>query len=243
MDDIQDLINIASESLFKLEERIRLDFQTPEQNIKPEDYLLINLPDNYIRRAEYFRESFKLKELIDDKDARDNIAYSLQLSDLNNYFINRFNLFWSVGVLFRKQALINIISIQEGMMKCTYDSLRQHCLNTDGTVCELNVGCDFYLKNLNKIRNNGLLEAYQKVIGFYDEELFKMLKEQKIVRDKIHIHVVDENEFKEDKNYTIEKYNEAVTVLKFLKEFLPNAISDFKNRRKQGCKKSVYNTL
>jgi len=241
MDDIQDLLDIVSESLFELEERIKFDFQTPEQNIKTEDYQLINLPDNYIRKAEYFREAYKLYELIDSKDARDNIAYSLQLSDLNNYFINRINLFWSVGVLFRKQALINIISIQEGIMKCTYDSLRKHCVEKDDEVCKHNNTCKYYLKNLNKIRNNGLLESYQNVIGFYDKDLFKLLAEQKAVRDKIHIHVINENEFKDDKDYTIEKYNEAVKVLKFLRESLPNAINDFKNKRTQKCKKLVHN--
>lgn len=242
MDNIQDLFDIVSESLFKLEERIRFDIQTPEQNIKTEDYRLINLPDNYIRKAEYFRHEYKLYELVDLKDARDNIAYSLQLSDLNNYFINRFNLFWSVGVLFRKQALINIISVQEGILKCTYDSLRKHCVEKDNEVCKHNNNCKYYLKNLNKIRNNVLLESYQNIIGFYDLELFKLLAEQKAVRDKIHIHVISENEFKDDKDYTIEKYNEAVMVLKFIKDSLPDAINDFKNRRTEGCKKkSAHN--
>lgn len=237
MDEIQQLIVNATISLKELEIKIREKIDTPNSNINTDDYTLINIPDNYIRTADHFRISYNLQRLIESKAERDNIAYSLQLSDLYNYFINRFNIFLSVGVLFRKQALINIVSIQEGILKCTYNSLRKYCLDKQNNVCKYNSECKYYLKSLNKLKNNGLLDNYAEVIGFYNELVFEKLKEQKAIRDKIHIHDIEHNELANNSDYTKQKYNEAILVLRFIKIHLLPAIERFKKERQIECEK------
>jgi len=239
MDEIQQLINNTTISLNKLETKIRETINTPISNINVDNYLLINIPDNYIRKASFFRESYNLTRLIHNKDEKDNIAYSLQLSDLHNYFINRFNIIFSVGSLFRKQAIINIVCIQEGILKCTYISLRNNCIDENKNLCKYSSSCIYYLKSLDKMRYNGLLEQYKETIGFYDEIIFEKLKEQKDIRDKIHIHLISENELINNSDYSKGKYNEAILVLHFIRDNLLTYIERFKKERMKVCKKYI----
>ena len=234
MNETQKLINKASTALSELENKIKEEQQVPEENIDITKYNLIKIPSEYIRTATFFRKEYRLNHLINNQKSIDNIAYSLQLSDLNNYFINRFNLFLSVGVVFRKQALINIVSIQEGLLKCTYLTLREYCVD-HGNTCSKNSNCKYYLKSLNNIRNDGLLKRYKEVIGLNDQHIFTLLSEQKAVRDKIHIHHIDENELFNNQEYTLNKYNEAIMVLKYLKTNLCDCVSTFKQAREKGC--------
>jgi hypothetical protein len=237
MKELQELIDISTKALKNVESKIRLEYNTPSENISVEKLKLIGIPENYIRTADYYKKEYNLYQLIRTKNERDNIAYSLQLSDLFNYFLNRFNIFLSVGALFRKQAIINIVSIQEGILKCSYNDIRSFCVDENGNTCPLNTNCEFYLKSLNKIRNNGLLDYYKNIIQFYDVTIFEKLKEQKGIRDKIHIHEIQENELEFNDDYARKKYNESIKTLQYLKKNLLSDIEEFKVRRKTGCKK------
>jgi hypothetical protein len=237
MKELQSLIDISTNALRDIEKEIRLEYDTPSENIDVKKIKLIGIPENYIRTASYYKKEYNLYKLISTKNERDNIAYSLQLSDLFNYFLNRFNIFLSVGALFRKQAIINIVSIQEGILKCSYNDLRNFCVDENGTTCSLNSNCDFYLKSLKRIRHNGLLDNYKNIIQFYDVIIFEKLKEQKGIRDKIHIHEIQENELEFSDDYARKKYNESIKTLQYLKKNLLSDIEEFKTRRKGGCKR------
>jgi len=237
MKKLQSLIDLSTNALRDIEKEIRLEYDTPTENIDVKKLKLIGIPENYIRTASYYKKEYNLYKLISTKNERDNIAYSLQLSDLFNYFLNRFNIFLSVGALFRKQAIINIVSIQEGILKCSYNDLRNFCVDENGNTCSLNSNCDFYLKSLKNIRHNGLLDNYKNIIHFYDVTIFEKLKEQKGIRDKIHIHEIQENELEFNDDYTRKKYNESIKTLQYLKKNLLSDIEEFKTRRKGGCKK------
>ncbi|MDO6820265.1 hypothetical protein [Zobellia sp. 1_MG-2023] len=237
MKELQNLIDISTNALKDVEKNIRLKYNTPSENIDVEKFRLIGIPENYIRSAAYYKKEYNLYELIKTKNQRDNIAYSLQLSDLFNYFLNRFNIFLSVGALFRKQAIINIVSIQEGVLKCSYNDLRNFCIDEEGNTCPLNSNCEFYLKSLKQIRNNGLLDNYRNIIQFYDPTIFEKLKEQKGIRDKIHIHEIQENELHFNDDYARTKYNESIKTLQYLKKNLLSDIDEFRARRISGCKK------
>jgi len=97
---VQNLFREITNSLSNLETEIRTTYNTPNENIKKEDFVLANIPDNYIRTAEYFRVNYRLNEMVSSRIQVNNIAYSLQIADFFNYILFRINLFGVIKNLF-----------------------------------------------------------------------------------------------------------------------------------------------
>lgn len=234
-ENIQTLFNEASESLKRLEKEIKRHVDTPVENIDTDDFQRVFLPDGYIRRVQHFREAYQLNKLFGNNKAFiDNVAYSLQLSDLYNYVINRFHLFWSVEKLFLKSAIINLVSVHEALLYCTLKELHSFCV-FDGKVCPHNQSCGGYIKSINKMRFQGALDTYRHKIGMHNENLFEKLISLRKLRDNIHIHTVSLNEFYENEDYCKKKYNEAILCLRYLKMHLYDTITSFKEYRDIYC--------
>lgn len=147
---IQALFNEITNSLANLESEIRLTFDTPNENINKDEFLLANIPDNYIRTSEYYRINYRLSQLISNRIQINNIAYSLQLSDFFNYILYRLNLFGVIKNLFIKNAIINIFSIQEGILYSSLITLNSYCWFS-GKICNHNSACQFYVKSRSQL--------------------------------------------------------------------------------------------
>lgn len=145
---VQALFNELTNSLANLEREIKLTLDTPSENINKDEFHLANIPDNYIRTAEYYRINYRLSQMISDRIQISNIAYSLQLSDFFNYLLFRINLFGVIKNLFIKNAIMNIFSIQEGILYSSLITLNKYCWFS-GKVCHQNVACQYYVKSRN----------------------------------------------------------------------------------------------
>jgi len=209
---------------------------TPDENITKEDFLLANIPDNYIRTAEYYRVNYRLNQMISNRIQINNIAYSLQLSDLFNYILYRINLFGVIKNLFIKNAIMNIVSIQEGILYSSITTLNNFCW-IKGKVCNSNSTCQFYVKLKNQLTFNSLLQTFQDKIGFYHERYRTMMFTLKEIRDNIHIQDIQYSELAVGDLYSIEKYHDALLSLRYMKFRLHRSLEEFKVRRNAGCSK------
>lgn len=237
---IQNLFNEVGNALAKLEQEIRVTLDTPRENINRDDFSLANIPDNYIRTGEYYRINYNLSNLLNNKTQIDNIAYSLQLSDFFNYIINRLNIYGVIKNLFIKSAIINIFSIEEGLLYSSLMSLNSYCW-FDEKVCNLNSNCKYYVKARNQLTFNSLMQTFQDKIGFHHERYREIMFRLKEIRDNVHLEDVKFNEWAENEKYSLNQYNEAILTLRYLKFQLHRSLADFRRNRDEGCKKTEPN--
>ncbi|MDA3779009.1 MAG: hypothetical protein PF487_02055 [Bacteroidales bacterium] len=233
---IQKYFNDTSQLLTALENEIRLTHATPFDNIERNDFTLINIPDRYIRKADYFRIEYKLNEIISDPNIINNIAYSLQLSDLHNYFINRFNLFGIIKNLYLKNAIINVFSIEEAIFYGTLITLNKYCW-FNGKVCSKNANCEFYVNTRSKLTFYSLIETFKDKLNFHHDRFREIIFNLKEIRDNVHIEDVKYSEWAADDRYSFENYNNAILTLRYIKIQLHKQVFEFKEKRDKGCKK------
>lgn len=239
-EEIQDAFENASDSIQNLENVIRNCYETPEKNIDTDSFSLIRMPFNYIRTANNFRNKYYLEELISNDNTKKNISYALQLSDLYNYILNRYELYGVVFSLLYKHAITNIVTVQEAILYGTLESLREFCyLGKENKLCCKNAKCEFYLKSKNKLKFADLIDVYVSKLFFGDQALKTTLLELKQIRDSIHIQDVRFNEWANDKYYSKEKYNKAILVLRYFSIHLLISVNCFKERRNNGCQKKA----
>lgn len=170
-------------------------------------------PTGYIRKASYFRDAYELKKIIDDVSTRNNIAYSLQLSDFYNYIIGRFflgNL--SLGTTFFRISTTHIFSIIESICYGTIKTLHNHCC-TKGTACIKNRKCTYYVKSPSKTNFSDIITTLeiQKLITL-TQETTNTIKKSKDARDRIHLWLFSDSDFLDTK-FTVKDYNDSITAL------------------------------
>lgn len=226
----------ATESIRELESIIRESYETPKKNLNIEKYDGIRIPSAYVRPASYFRSEYKLTQLISDQVQVNNIAYSLQASDLYNYFVNRFYLFGVIKNLFIKQTIINLFAIQEGILYSTLMTLRSYCI-FNNLVCKKASSCRYYIKSRNTLTFPELISTYDEKINFNDEKFLSYLKKLKAIRDCIHIEDVKFSEWSGEEVYGLDNINLAVWNLHFIKYNLLDKVNEFKKTRDGGCAK------
>jgi|WetSurMetagenome_2_1015567.scaffolds.fasta_scaffold149530_2 hypothetical protein len=235
---VQSFMRDVSQALSSLEREIRLSHNTPFDNIERNKFLLINIPDRYIRTAHYFRTEYKLSDLISDEIQINNIAYSLQISDLHNYFINRFNLFGVIKNLYLKNSIINLFSIEEAILYSTASSLNDFC-SYNGKLCYYHEKCGFYIRRRNQLTFYSLIETYKNKIGFHHDKFRELMFKLKEIRDYIHISDVQYSELVEKDKYSLDQYNNSMAVLRYTRRQLPKLVIEFKSRRNANCKRNI----
>lgn len=112
-DKLKQVEKLLQEAEFVLK---RNGFQTPVQHPKIETEDKIGFPKGYIRTTADFESRYRFNRIINNKTIAKNLTYALQTSDVFNYFLNRFNISLSAGKIFMKSAIINILSIIEGIL-------------------------------------------------------------------------------------------------------------------------------
>ncbi len=101
---IANLVSELGQGLQSLENHIAAETLPPAK---------IRFPRGTIGTVRHFEH--RLRFLQDDVVKR-NIAYTLQLTDVNQWLINRFDLGLSAGSLFMKQATITVITVMEAIL-------------------------------------------------------------------------------------------------------------------------------
>lgn len=231
---VQNLFQEITNSLRILETEIRTTYNTPNENIKKEDFVLSNIPDKYIRTAEYFRVNYRLNEMISSRIQVNNIAYSLQIADFFNYILYRINLFGVIKNLFIKNAIINIFSIQEGILYSSVISLNEYCKFKD-TGCKHHHNCPFFIRSRNKLTFNSLMETFREKVVFHHDRYREIMFKLKERRDNVHLEDVQYSEWAETDRYSIEQYHDALLSLRYLKLQLHVSLDTFRRHRSEGC--------
>lgn len=190
-------------------------YNPPEENAAVDSVGRIHFPSGYIRTADVFENRYHLVEIVLNNDERRNIAYSLQLSDFYNYFINRFYIWGSVETMLLKQDFINIVAVMESMVIESAKSINRYCLD-----CKYCHSCSSHLGSRKISTMKRALERLHVVgiISLTDEEI-EILKKIYDLRCSIHVNIVKGNEFKNEE-FTVEQHNMAITYLKLLTDCL-----------------------
>lgn len=187
-------------------------------NIPNENYAVapaekIQIPSGYIRVNEAFSSKYHLGEIVKSDAVRKNIAYSLQLSDLHNYIMNRIHIWGSVETMFIKSAVINLVSVMEAIVSECAENI---CCNP--SACTSIKTCPRHF-NRNQRAQPYLALEKMKELGIVDYDDSKMSRIKEIIdyRNRVHIRLAKDNEFK-SADFDIELYNEVMSLLADLAE-------------------------
>ncbi len=213
-----------------------IGFDPPSNNIMLTDEASIKFPSNYIRQADYFREKYHLRDIfvkekgdVDGKNIADNCAYALIVSDIYNYWINRFGFWGVVASLIYKDGIINFVSVIEAMVKegtKKYACKCDHCKNKEscnkrilkadlkkrtkgGNKPELSLGEYVDLMEKLKFVENPIL-VFDDNIG--KENVYQKLKSMIDIRNYVHITKSDVNSLNNNQ-FDLKNYNECLKLL------------------------------
>ncbi|RZJ81219.1 MAG: hypothetical protein EOO47_04985 [Flavobacterium sp.] len=232
--EIQDAFDKASLAIYELEEVIRIYHDTPKDNINSLEFKKIGFPSGYIRTRSYFASAYNLNYLIGESKQRDSIAYSLMQSDLHNYFINRIQVWGIVKMLLLKGAIINLVSVIEGILMCSIGQLHKHCRIDEVTICKNQNRCGYYVKSSKHLKIIGAIEILKHKLLLTDVSILADINLLNEIRNNVHLSILERHEFVND-DYSIINYNKAIRALNYLKVNQRLATEGFIGRRDVGC--------
>ncbi len=182
-------------------------FDPPAKNYALHNDARIKIPSNYIRTKDYFVNKYKLEEFFKDPVITSNVAYSLQMSDLYNYIVNRFKIFGSINTMVYKAATINCVCIMESMIGQVLDDMHAYCKE-----CSYHGKCEYFFakkqqfsNKLDKIRKYNMLrlgdEEYQRIGDAYR------------MRNRMHIYTAAKENELTSKTFDRDLYNEIIAIM------------------------------
>lgn len=200
-------------------------YKPPNNNYAVEDCMRIQIPSGYIRTSTEFWNKYHLNCIVYERNVKNNISYSLQLSDFYNYLLNRVYIWGSVRTMLYKNDIINIVSIIEALILEAACNVRKYCVN-----CQ----------NLNKCRNHiskaekdNIKSALKKLcdIGILDFSPEKVNKICELVdlRNRVHIRLANNNEFLDSK-FNLALHNNAIMLLREISEELSKQVVPYYNK-------------
>lgn len=171
----------------------------------------IVFPSGYIRTVAFFNAKYHLNDLFPNWEKRNNIAYALEVSDLLNYLMNRFNLWGPVITVLYKLAIVNLVSIMEALL---LEAANNIC--SKASTCKRTTSCK---NHLSKDERNNARKAVEKLnlIGVLDLSADQVSRIQDIIelRNRIHIRLAAGNELRM-RDFTLELYNEVIGFLQLI---------------------------
>ena len=230
--EIKEELAKASEALQKAEDILRdnLGLNVPEENIMLPENIVLKLPRGYIRTLNTVSVKYKL-DLLHDETLMKNLSYAIQYTDFINYVLNRTSLGQgglSVGALFRKHAIINVMTIVEGIIigfiEKTYLICSQ-CRDFEKS-CAVNIASIYskdkkiLKKHVNCEQSFGFYHALEclKNGSIISDEEYAQLDELRDYRNHIHIQYINKNTKKRqrdfmEEDYSLGTYNKAIKLL------------------------------
>ncbi|MCS6772423.1 MAG: hypothetical protein NZ740_10450, partial [Kiritimatiellae bacterium] len=165
----------------ELENRLKAEGEKP---------IKIRFPRGYLRTASHFREKYWF---IQDENLRRNIAYTLILSDVYRWLLNRTDLWGTAREMIIKEGICLVGNLCESITK---DAARNICDNKTS-----------FKKRTEAMVKHGMISA----------ELKKSLDELWDWRNREHLFLLDEWEYGK---YTLKHYNDAMRTLQALRKAL-----------------------
>jgi len=182
----------VNQSIEQLAERIGGDLQKLEDLLKRcgDKRTKIRFPRGFLRTAAHFRERFWF---IRDENLRRNIAYSLILSDVYRWLLNRTDLQGTAREMLIKECVCLMGSLAESITK---DAMQSFCGKKQG-----------YAKRTAKMRELGIIDGAleRKLDWLWD------------YRNREHLFLIEDREYG---HYTLEHYNDAIGTFRALRKAL-----------------------
>ncbi len=192
----------------------QMGLEPPATNYAPSVKKRIHFPSKYIRTKEFYVRKYKLQYFFSNNEVVSNVAYSLQMSDLYNYILNRFYVFGSLETMIYKAAIINYVCIIESLIGQVYDDMHAYCGS-----CPDHNHCEFFMpkvkafaQKLDAIESKGILNL--------SSEQFQQIREAYHLRNHMHIYsAAKKNEYK-TKSFDRKLHNSIIVVMKDITETL-----------------------
>ena len=182
-------------------------FDPPAKNYALHNNARIKFPSNYIRTKDYFVKKYKLRYFFKDPVTMSNVAYSLQMSDLYNYIVNRFKIFGSINTMVYKAATINCVCIIESLIGQALDDMHAHCKK-----CPNHDECMYYFAKkqqfsdkLDKIRKYDMLRL--------DDEGDQRIRDAYRLRNHMHIYTAAKENELTNKTFDRDLYNGIIDIM------------------------------
>jgi hypothetical protein len=185
-------MRIVGESIEQLAERTGSDLQKLEDllNASSDKRIKIRFPRGFLRTASHFRQRFWF---IRNETLRRNIGYSLILSDIYRWLLNRTDLWGTAREMLIKEGVCLIGSLAESITK---DAMQDHCGKNQS-----------YAKRIRRMAELGIIDdALQEKLGWLWE-----------YRNREHLFLVEGREYG---HYTLKHYNDAIRTLRALRAAL-----------------------
>ena len=180
-EDIERLVTRIGADLQRLEDRLKLD---GDRKCK------VRFPRGFLRTADHFRKRWWF---IRDDTLRRNLAYSLILSDVYRWLMNRTDLWGTAREMIIKEGVCLVGAVVESVTK---DAMQKHCGKQTG-----------FKKRTAKMAELGVITPALQ--GSLDA-LWDW-------RNREHLFMLDRWEYQE---YTLAHYNGAIITLRQLREAL-----------------------
>jgi hypothetical protein len=183
-----------TESLRALADRVGADLQTLEDRIRVEGErrLKIRFPRGFLRKAECFRAQYWF---IRDENLRRNIAYTLILSDVYRWILNRTDLWGTAREMIIKEGVCLIGALCESITK---DAAKDICSEKAGLK-----------RRTAAMTQQGMISSEEK----------KAVDDLWDWRNRQHLFLLNDWEYNK---YTLKQYNDAIRTLRGLRMALDN---------------------
>ena len=180
----------AAEPISTLVARIGADLQQLEDRLKldGDQKCKVRFPRGFIRTAAHFRSRWWF---IRDAALKRNVAYSLILSDVYRWLLNRTDLFGTPREMIIKEGVCLIGTLAESITK---DAMRKHCPKQTS-----------FKKRMAKMTDLAIIDAglQARLDALWD------------LRNREHLYLLDEREFGK---YELKHYNDAIRTLQALRD-------------------------
>lgn len=180
-DELQDAVEIVNQNIQEIQDYLDQD---------PHPQGKIRFPRRFIRTAGHFRYQLLF---IDDYNVRDNLAYSLILTDIHRWLLIRTTIYGVAKEMIIKSGIALLGSICETLA----------VTGTRGIIGRRHSFCE----RCNRMVNKGIIS--ERIC----EELVWLWE----VRSAIHIYEIDHSEYAK---YTLNDYNRAVIAMRELRKVL-----------------------
>ena len=190
----------------------QLGFEPPATNYAPSVKKRIHFPSRYIRTKEYYVKKYKLNLFFSNQMIASNVAYSLQMSDLYNFILNRFYVFGSLETMIYKAAIINYVCIIESLISQVFEDIHAYC-----GACPDHDRCEFFMpKDKTKTFSQKLKAIESKGMLNLSPSQFQQICEAYQLRNHMHIYSAAKENEHTSKSFDRKLHNSIVNVMKDL---------------------------
>lgn len=188
----------------------RMGYKPPATNMTLNKKSRIIFPSGYIRTKSYFAKKYRLYEFFSNTELASNMAYALQLSDLYNFILNRFNIWGPLETMVYKAAIINYVCIIESFIGQVFDDMHKYCGK-----CDKHNHCEFFMPKVNNFAQK--LDAIEKSgILSLTSMHYAQIREAYHLRNHMHIYTAARQNEHTQKAFNTKLHNDIIKIMQIV---------------------------